>query len=347
MNTPTWDPLNGGSIEPNVRNEFGTLKTAILNPIATPGLYAHASGTDIGRMEIQFSQPYHNDKHKLLYAHQRDLTERGVRIVHPHHPNLQPTIGNMLTYIGSDIYCRDFLGVVDDTAILTTLSSYRNDMRSYYERILEQIPKGRQIRTDDRFSWGNAILADDTVLVGLEHQSYLEEIHRRLETQEFMSILGNVDQRHHGIRAMQTILEQIGGTRKLAVCSLALNTDLDMVLAPLPRKNREAPREALVSIDAVHPASIPTLAKHYDKLLPCTDDWRTLACNILWLDPETPLVSAEATKTIRFLRGRGYNVQARKTAELKSEAIGHEDGQSGGWRCVTGVLERASDYDFD
>ncbi len=347
MNNPTWDPLNGGSITPNVRNEFGTLKTAILFPIATPELYAAVTNQSFESIDEEFRGMHHNPKHRLLYAHQQSLKDRGVRIVHPHHPNLQPTLNNMSAYVGPDMYCRDFLGVVDETAILSTIFGHRNNVRGHYRRIMEQIPKERQSECDTPLSWGNALLTHDSLLVGLEHPEYLENIYGRLDPAVFFPILNAVDARNHGIRAMRQVLSNIESTRQLAICSLKLNTDLDTVVAPLPRRSGTDPRVAMVSDEGVHPESFPTLKRLYDKLIVCPDPWAKLGCNILWLDPETPLVAEEARQTTLLLRSLGYNVQTRPVAALKNDSIGEKNGQPGGWRCVTGVLERANDYDFD
>lgn len=346
MNTPSWDPLNGGSITPSVRNEFGTLKTAILNPIASPEMFAPAFGRSIEAMDEEFRRPTHPEKHKLLYAHQKNLRERGVRIVHPHHPNLQPTLQNIPAYIGKDIYCRDFLGVVDETAILSSLSSYRNEMRGHYQRIMERIPNERQAQCDSVFTWGNAILGSETLMVGLEHPDYIESMYRNLDSARFTEMLGLIDMRNQGIRTMRHILQEIGSTREVMIFPLILNTDLDTVLAPLPRRSRTEPRQAIVSEEGMHPAALPTLLQQYDKLIRSPDAWSKLGCNILWLDPETPLVSAEATRTIQLLQSLKYNVQTRPVAPLEQDSVGHDDGQSGGWRCVTGVLERANDYPY-
>lgn len=347
MNTPTWNPLNGGSITPNVRNEFGTLKTAILCPIATPELFSHTFNVPMSTMEVEMSNPHHNEKHKLLYAHQKDLRARGVRPVHPHHPSLQPTMENMPAYIGGDMYCRDFLGVIDDTAVLSTLSSYRNNARGHYQRIMEAIPSDKQAECHTPFSFGNALLAQDTLLVGLEHPDYIHAMHRRLDSYEFANILQFIDERNRGIKEMRTILEEMKSTRKIAICSLKLNTDLDTVVAPLPRKKKTDPRVAIIAHEGVHSESLPTLERLYDKRIVCPDSWEKLGCNILWLDPETPLVSQEARQTTLLLRSLGYNVQTRPVAALEKDSMGEKDGQPGGWRCVTGVLERANDYDFD
>jgi len=346
MNTPTWDPLYGGSITPSVHDEFGTLKTAILSPIATPALYANASGLSIDLMKAEFEKPHHNAKHKVLYGHQKFLMDRGVRIVHPHHPHLQPTMQNMATYIGYDMYCRDFLGVVDDTAILSTLAPYRNHVRGHYQRIMEQIPENQQAQCQTSFSWGNALLTHQGLMVGLEHPDYLEAMYKKLDYGEFSEILNSIDARNDGIRTMRHILTDMKSMRQLAICALTLNTDLDTAFAPLPRKSRTSPRQAIIASDQIHPESIATLRRSY-KLIGSPDSWEKLGCNILWLDPETPLVSAEATKTIALLRSLHFNVQTRAVGPLKSHSIGDEEGQEGGWRCVTGVLERANDYDFD
>ena len=211
---------------------------------------------------------------------------------------------------------------------------------------MERIPKERQTDCGTPFSWGNALLTHEGLMVGLEHPSYLVAMHKQLESRKFSEILDYVQAKNDGVRVMGKILSDVQSSRQRAICLLNMNTDLDTVFAPLPRRSRTAPREAIIDANNVHPESIMRLRRSY-KLIESPDPWEKLGCNILWLDPETPLVAAEATKTIQLLKSMKYNVQARPVAALKNDSIGHEDGQPGGWRCVTGVLERANDYDFD
>lgn len=346
-NTPSF--CSSAPITPNVRSEFGSLKTAVLSAVSNPEVQTVAfGGTDEESRQIIFSpeSPPDVGAH-LLYMEL--LQQHGVNVVHPHHPNLPLIESTAQDWIGRDFYCRDFLGVVDDHAILSNIWSFRSDARMYYQRIFERFPKKNRTMLDETLSWGNALLAGDHLLIGHEHDDFYGDIQTQVRSPErFMEILRQGAEKKAGIRAMQQIMETIGTTRKLTVLATNMNADLDCYLAPLPRLRATDPRRAIMDPRGFHPASEDALYSTFDELVPYEDTFADFGLNLLWINPETPVVPAEAKKTIRKLRELGYNPISRPLAPIHYNAD-TQDGQLevGGWRCMTGVLERANDYNFD
>lgn len=345
-NTPSF--YSSAPIIPNVRNEFGSLKTAVISAISNPEAQTVAfGGTEerSRRVLLHPGAPPDVGAH-LLYAEL--LKSHGVTLLHPHHPNLPLTEENFGNWVGRDLYCRDILGAIDNHAILTKIWSFRNDLRMYYQRIFERVPKQQRAMVDETFSWGNALLAGDHLLLGHEHDDYYGDIQSQTRSPEqFMDILRQGAEKQSGIRAMQQIMEAMGTTRKLTVLAMNTNADLDCCLAPLPRLGAHEPRRAIRDPREFHPAAEDALYSVFDELIPYEDTLKDFGLNLLWINPETPVVPVEAKKTIQKLKELGYNPIPRSLKPIHYNADAHDRHlELGGWRCMTGVLERENDYPY-
>lgn len=345
MNTSSFQ--SSEPIHPHVRNEFGSLKTVVLSPMSNLEAQTIAFGGTLEEArEILLSPDAPPDMGAhLLY---RELLERyGASVIHPHHPNLPLTEDTIAEWVGRDLYCRDFLGAVDDHAILTNIWNFRRDARMYYQRIFERVPKEKRTTLDETFSWGNALLVGDHIVVGHEHNDFYGDIQNQVTPERFMEILRGGSEKASGIRAMEQILRTIGTTRQLTVLATNMNADLDCYLAPLPRLRHTDPRRAIMNPNGFHPASEDALYTLFDELIPYKDTYDDLGLNLLWINPEIPVVPTEAKNTIRQLRELGYNPIPRSLAPVHINAnTQNGEHEVGGWRCMTGVLERANDYNF-
>ncbi len=336
-------------IHPCVRNEFGTLKTAVISGFSNPEVQTVAFGGTVEESRQMILSPEAPPDVGAHLLYMELLQKHGVNVVHPHHPNLPLTEGTAQDWIGRDFYCRDFLGVVDDHAILTNIWSFRSDARMYYQRIFERVPKQQRTMLDETLSWGNVLLAGDHLLIGHEHDDFYGDIQPHVSPERFMDILRQGGEKKAGIRALQQIMETIGTTRKLTVLATNMNADLDCYLAPLPRLRATDRRRAIRDPRGFHPASEDALHSVFDKdgFVPYEDTYKDLGLNLLWINPETPVVPAEARNTIRQLRKLGYNPIPRPLTPIHYNAdTKNGEHEVGGWRCMTGVLERANDYPF-
>lgn len=338
-------------IHPCVRSEFGTLKTAVVSPLSNTDVYTAVAEEMSEHQRNSLVHEILTDRDIHAHAQLPEiLKKRGVDIRYPYHPNLPLTPENLATWMGGDIYCHDFVGVVDEHVISSRVVGFRNRFRMYYESILKTVPKEQHTHTDERFTWGDALLTGDHVLVGLEHDDFFPDIQPNLSPEQFRLALECYAERSSGIQALRSILKSVACTRSVITLAMNANSDLDVCLAPLPRRHRNEPRRAIIRAEAFHPASEDALYSAFDEIVPYEDPWQVMGCNILWLDPETPLVPAEATHTVAYLLSLGYDVQTRPLGTLlhnDSTGSGASHGEPGGWRCLTGVLERADDYLFD
>lgn len=342
------DFLEKYPIEPRVRDEFGSLEVAVVSPMGNPDVYAKAWNMhpdDVRRQLLSPFSPAEIGSH-LQYADL--LRTNGVRLVYPHHPNINLRAGmddtNFYQWFGKDIYCRDFLGVIDDHAILSRVSSYRNDLRMYYQRIFDRLPADKKHVTDERFTWGDALLHGNNVFVGVQHNDFYVDLSRTM-SDRFQEELRKGEERFAGTRAIESILAQIGSQRRLLRIPMHSNVDLDLCMAPLPRRYAGDKRRAIVRKVAIHASA--SLEDHFDEIIPYQDRYEDMGTNILWINPETPVVSATAVNTIRLLKDLGYDVQALNLNAQERQELDGAIGEPGGWRCLTGVLRRANDYNFD
>lgn len=344
-NTPSF--CSSAPIIPNVRNEFGSLKTAVISAISNPAVHAAAfGGTDEeSRDDIMHPGAPPDVGAHLLYAEL--LQQHGVNIVHPHHPNLPLTEETIANWIGRDFYCRDFLGVVDDHSILTRIDDFRNDSRMQYLRLFERIPSAQRTMFNQQFTWGNALLYADKLLVGHPHNDYWTHLFAKMSSGEFFLRQQRGDACNAGITAMQTLLHSIESTRDLIVLAMDSSEDLDTCLAPLPRSSHTSPRRAIYEEKAFHAEGVEQLRRMFDDLIPYQDYSSDLGLNLLWINPETPVVASEAVNTIRTLRDLGYNPIPRSLNPIHfNMEIEDKAKEGGGWRCMTGVLERENDYPY-
>lgn len=96
-----------------------------------------------------------------------------------------------------------------------------------------------------------------------------------------------------------------------------------------------------------HPAAEDALYSVFDELVPYEDTIKDLGLNLLWINPETPVVPVEAKKTIQKLKELGYNPIPRSLKPIHYNADTYDENlEVGGWRCMTGVLEREDDYPY-
>ena len=339
------DFLEKDPIQPQVRDEFGSLEVAVVSPMSNPDVYAKAWDLPPDFIRDQLQSPLSPAEIGSHLQYADLLRTHDVRLVYPHHPSAPLTAQTLDKWMGNDIYCRDFLGVVDDSAILSSIWSYRNDARQYYQRIFERLPARKKHSTDERFSWGDALLYGDSVLVGEQHMDYYTDIQSSITSERFNEVLRTGGEKMSGIRAIEAILAQIGSQRRLLRIPMNSNVDLDMCIAPLPRRFAGDRRKAIVRTQAIHQSA--PLYDHFDDLLPCLDRYEDIGTNILWINPETPVVSATAVHTIRLLEDLGYDVQALNLNAQERQALEGMIGDPGGWRCLTGVLRLANDYNFD
>ncbi len=340
--------VSSAPIVPNARDEFGTLKTAIVHAFSSPQTFAAAHHCSVEQAsDLMADDAAPPDLHAHLRLTQL-LRDRGVRLIHPHAPNIPLTAATMKKWMGTDIYCRDFLGVVDQHVILSNVISFRNHSRAHYQSILKNIPQDRQSTTEDTFTWGNALLLDDKILVGLEHNDYFTDIAPNVSVSRLQEEFYLHQQKSSGIRGMKSLLSNIGSTRTMLTVPMNANSDLDCALAPLPRRRATGPRVAFIQTQEIHSEAVGVLESQFDTLIPVEDPYKARGCNIVWLDPETPLVSEEAIRTRLALRKLGFDVidlPLGTFMEIDNTGTEHE-GSAGGWRCMTGVLERANDYPF-
>lgn len=332
---------------PHVPNEFGTLKTAILGSFSNPEFYAQAFSGDEAT-ERAFLQHAADPDIREHYAYTELLRKRGIRLLYPHHPTLPLTAKTFKQWNCSDAYCRDMLGAVDTQAVFSHVAEFRQTFREHYRHIFEQIEPAHRTETDAHFTWGNALVQGDRLLVGLEHEDFFPDITPHVSREKLLEILQTHDARNRGQRSIGNILRTIGSTRQLLVIPMNANSDLDLCVAPLPRRKRGDKRKAVLHAPFIHPAAEAPLRSQFDELMFCNDEFPTLPCNLLWLDPETPVVSKSALHMRQILRTLGYNPIALSLEELSNNfGNGAVAGDPGGWRCMTGVLARGNDYEFD
>ncbi len=336
----------GAPIIPNVRNEFGTLKTAVVSGCSSPEILAVADTSTIAEAAKVFTDPNEaSDDIRAHFAFTQLLRARAVRLLYPHLADMTPTLENQQDFLGHGLYCRDLLGVVDNHGILATLSEFREDERSRYQNILERLPPSAVSDSDGLFTWGNALLYGDSLLVGLEHDDYFDDVQPYTEPGRFALQVADHERKRRGIDSIKAILGQRRSPRQMVVIPKNSNEDLDFGIAPLPRRSRREKRKAIVRPDLLHSEAADALYSQFDDLMMMPDPRETMGCNILWLDPETPVVSAEAVQTVILLRLLGFNPIAMPLGSLMDSNKGDLD--PGGWRCMTGVLERANDYNAD
>lgn len=343
----SWNPLQ---INPCVRSEFGTLKMAIISPLSNPDAYGTPRDeTNNSFRRLRTREIVTNSDIRAHSQLPEILEKNGVTLCYPHHPNLPLSDANFKKWVGGDIYCHDFLGVIDETVISSRVAHFRNIFRMYYDSIVRALPQHQLKQTDERFTWGDGLLVGENLLVGLEHNDFFTDIKNQVPEEAFQAALDSYAERSNGIRAITTILQQVASTRSVLTLATNANSDLDISLAPLPRRNAGEPRRAIIRTEAFHPASEEALYSVFDELIPYQDPWHTMGCNILWLDPETPLIPLEARYTGAYLQSLGFNVQKKPLGTLlQNDNTGTgAHGEPGGWRCLTGVLERADDYPFN
>ncbi len=334
-------------VTPHARDEFGTLKTAIVCAFGSAKMFSRVYGgsaEDAQAMMRSSLAPSDAGAHAELLE---TLDRRGVRLVHPHPPNTPLTTDTVTRWVGDDIYTRDFLGVVDEMAILTKVIHFRNHNRVRYETILRAIPKTNQATLESgAFSWGNALLHGDAVLTSLPHHDYFTDIAPHVTADCLHEELTVFQDKAAGIRGMDALLRESGSVRKLLTIPMNSNGDLDCAIAPLPRRQRTDPRRVLLMAPEFHTDAEGLLRSQFDELIPVQDSLQTLPCNLLWLDPETPIIATEARRTRILLRLLGFNPIVLPLGSLveQNHTGSGEAGSPGGWRCMTGTLVRADDY---
>lgn len=344
---PVPESTASAPLVPHVPNEFGTLKTAIVGSFSNPAFYAAAFSGNEDR-ERHFLTHQADPDIREHFAYTELLRQRGITLLYPHHPTLPLTDENFLQWNCSDAYCRDMLGAVDTHAVFSRVAEFRLQFREHYRHIFEQIDPQHRTETEDTFTWGNALVHGDRLLVGIEHADLFPDITPHVTRERLLEILQVHDAKNRGQRSVATLLETIGSTRKLLTIPMNANSDLDLCVAPLPRRKRGGKRTAVLHAPFIHPAAEAPLRSQFDQLIFCNDAFPTLPCNVLWLDPETPVVSQSARHMQQILRTLGYNPVALPLEQLASNfSTGSVAGDPGGWRCMTGVLERSNDYELD
>lgn len=242
----------------------------------------------------------------------------------------------------SALYCRDVIGVIDGQAILTNLLPPRNYECLGFQRIFQRLPKQTRHSISETFPWGNVLLHDETILVGT-FNSLTQSLGRRMTFGEQVA-MENMNQWKMRLRE---ILYIAGNERRIVEVELARFTDLDLAITPLPKKKAGGRSAVLVSPD-VTDAGHAELAKVFDDALRCGETTRDKGYNVLWINPETAVVSKESTQVQPILRGQGYDVIALPITGIleKNDFDKKGNGVSGGWRCTVGPLRRAKDYTY-
>lgn len=324
-------------------DEFGTLQVASINGANDVQEILHSidpSLTDEDYIAAlvnlqQMADPADQAQSMLIDT----CKKRGVHLVYPHKKSgkLESPVRHSL-----DIYCRDWIGVIDDIAIFTKLENDRNDLRSDYRAIFERLPGNKRYEIDDVLPWGNVLLHQDAVLIGtfdIGKQMYTQQ-QVALFTHGFFS---EVDSMIRAKQQLQRILHETKSTRKLIEIEMTKYSHLDLAITPLPKKSPGAKSVVLAS-PLVSPKGLSTLRTIYDEVIECRESIAQSAYNVLWLDPETPVVNAQSQHVQHILRMARFNVLPLSLASIIASLGNDPIAVAGGWRCMVGPLQRANDY---
>ncbi len=330
-------------VAPECHDEFGTLKVAAILGLSDPVVSDIASGVEPGDtadMVVNHRNllpPHYIESYDFAKA----LRDRGVRLLYPHNPAIPLTNQTLVQKMSDEHFTRDWFGVIDRAAWLTTVQTFRRKSRNHMENVLNYIQPGTMEATDIYFPWGNAMLGDNAVLVGNFENERIYELIKACRPDLLQRFLQDFDKRLQGDRAMFERIEKTTG-RKVRKVMMQSFLDLDFAIAPLPRKKAGDRKRVLLQMQLMHPEAMTHLRDMFDETIPIFDDPKMLAANIQWITPQTAILAKEATQTVALLRTMGYEVldlpmkalNATKESDLYS---------GGGWRCSLAPIVRAND----
>lgn len=344
MKSPTeWVPdgkEEGQPIEIFAKDEFGTLEAACISGFCDARHISAKSGivisdADLGEL-IREMGDYLPKELAALYRLVVQMKARSIHLLYPHTEDPE----GMNVRLCKSPYSRDSIGVVDNIAILATLEEMRQDERQDFASIFERLPETHRFHNEEISPWGNILLHDDTILIGTFN--VLAQSCGRALTARENSVLESMAR---GRERLREILTKTSNGRKIVEVELARFTDLDLAITPLPKKKAGERSAVLVSPDVTDQGHA-ALAKVFDDALRCNETTKTKGYNVLWLDPETPVVSEESTQVRPILQGQGHNVIPIPVQGMLAKTDFDTGALSGGWRCTVGPLRRAKDYTF-
>ncbi len=329
-------------IVPNAQDEFALLQVAMIQGATDPGMNGQIAGFPVTAQQLRsVIHPY--------LAPMVDFTDflhrRNVHLLFPHDPLAKKIPENKeeaQNVFGGEIFCRDALGVIDQSVIRSDLPLNRRGQEKYYTPVSHRLAPSAEVEHVGFLPLGNIVLHDEAVLTAITDVTAGEtqKIHAVLagfgDTNDrnlVMEFLQQLDAKTKALAKLEKIIE---GKRRLLKIKLFNNCDMDSVVAPLPRKRTEE-RKALIQRECIHPEGLAVLEKIFDVLIPIEDRLKALGANILWVDPQTPVLATEARNTRKKLRELGFDVHDFPWEEF---SVNVSEGENGGWRCVTGVLRR-------
>jgi len=318
------------TITPYAADEFSTLKKAIIYAGANPKpLYPlNDVAMQRGTKHIDASE----------FSRLADfLVKQNIELYSPF--RFGKNVKSLQESFGGNQYCRDALGVIDGQAFLTNPPKFTPKDMERHESIFRQVSESQRHKLQTTWTWGNALLHEDTLLTGTVVPGAIPGLTADLHQKSKLVAAQQKGERQQ----IQEALDQHDISRTLVEIPLRDIDDIDCVLAPLPRKKRKDQRKALWLQNRFHDSARGLLKNHFDELIPVKDSFAFMPCNLLWINPSTVIVPTEAKGVTKLLKKLKYRVHNFSFAERIQIGVQSEQNY-GGWRCNIGVLERGKDY---
>jgi len=285
----------------NVRNEFGTLKTAIVHvannfvDISTEDWHSLVPSNIL--QEHPETKPVSKN---LAIAQQLSyldlLKEIGVNLLFP----------EVQDNAFCQVFTRDPCFVIGNTLFIGSLcDTYRHPETSGLSNIFSQVEQIIDLRGD------GALIEGGDVMILKNASVVLVGTHRHTNEIGFEKL------RNHLYK---------NDIETVRVLHKALH--LDCCLSPLPDQT------ALYALNKLPESSRDLLANYFDSIYPLdkSESELNLAANLFWINAKTVISNIHASKTNAFLRDKGYKVYEIDFSEFIATW--------GSFRCVTCPIYR-------